>query len=118
MSKMSIRKIAKDDIVLERVKAKPWAGSNIAEIFSSGGGTRMSCGIHELFASETVVEKAPVDDVLFILEGEIEIESDGKTEKFKAGDFAYLHAGARQRFVVRERVKHIYVTYPCDWRSE
>ena len=117
MSKASIRKIAKDDVVLARVNEQPWAGSNIAEVFRSGGGTRMSCGIHELFASDTVIEKAPVDDVLFILEGEMEIESDGVRQTFRAGDFAYLHAGARQRFIVRNRVKHIYVTYPCDWRE-
>jgi len=115
---MSIRKIAKDKIVFVPVQEKPWAGSKIAEIFSAAGGTRMSCGIHELFASDTVIEKAPVDDVLFILEGEIEITAGGKTEKYKAGDFAYLHAGARQRFVVQNRVKHIYVTYPSDWRQE
>ncbi|HUW33848.1 MAG TPA: cupin domain-containing protein [Planctomycetota bacterium] len=115
---MSITKVAKDDVVLQPVHEGPWAGSNLAEVFSSTGRTRMSCGVHELFASDTVVDKAPVDDVLFILEGEIEIESDGKKETFRAGDFAYLHAGARQRFVVRNRVKHIYVTYPCNWQQE
>jgi len=75
----------------------------------------MSCGIHELFASETVVEKAPVDDILYVLEGEIEIESDGIAEKYRAGDFAYLRAGARQKYTVRNHVKHIYVSYPCNW---
>jgi ethanolamine utilization protein EutQ len=78
----------------------------------------MSCGVHELFASVTVVEKAPVDDVLYILEGEIEIDADGVAETYRAGDFAYLHAGARQTFTVRDRVKHIYVTYPRDWASQ
>jgi len=115
---MSIKKVARGDVVLQPVQDGPWAGSNIVEIFSSAGDTRMSCGVHELFASETVIDKAPVDDVLFILEGEIEIECDGKKETFRAGDFAYLHAGARQRFVVRDRVKHVYVTYPRDWRQE
>lgn len=48
----------------------------------------------------------------------MEIEADGVKEQFKAGDFAYLQAGARQVVTVRDRVKHIYVTYPCNWAGE
>ena len=114
---MSIKKVAGKTIAWQSIKDGLWAKSNIAEIFPTTGQTRMSCGIHELFASEIVVEKAPVDDVLYILEGEIEIESDGVTEKYQAGDFAYLQSGARQKFTVRKRVKHIYITYPRDWKS-
>ena len=114
---MSIKKISRDSIMLSEVTEGIWSGCNIAEVLPTTGDTRMSCGIHELFASETIVEISPVDDVLYILEGEIEIDSDGITEKFQAGDFAYLHAGARQKFIVRERVKYIYVTYPRDWSN-
>lgn len=115
---MSLKKIPGESIVLRKIPEGTWSGTNIAEIFPAAGDTRMSCGIHEIFASETVIEKAPVDDVLYILEGEIEIDSDGIIEKYQAGDFAYLRAGARQKFTVRDRVKHIYVTYPCDWSDE
>ena len=75
-------------------------------------------GIHEIFASETVVEAAPVDDVLYILEGEIEIEAGGVRQTYRAGDFAYLHGGFRQKFIVRNRVKHIYICYPANWKKE
>ena len=112
---MSIKKISKESIVLGNISDGLWSGSNIAEVFPANGDTKMSCGIHELFASETVVENAPVDDVLYILEGEIEIDSDGDVKKYQAGDFAYLRTGARQKFTVRNRVKHIYITYPCNW---
>ena len=115
---MTIKKRTKETIVLNKIKDGIWSGSNLAEVFSATGDTRMSCGIHELFASETVVKKAPVDDVLYILEGEIEIDSDGEVEKYRAGDFAYLRAGARQIFTVRDRVKHIYITYPRNWVTE
>ena len=115
---MSIKKISSKSVVFRTMQDAPWSGSNLAEIFPASGNTRMSCGIHELFTSETIVKKAPVDDILYILEGEVEIESDGITEKYQAGDFAYLHAGARQKFIVRDRVKHIYVTYPCNWTAD
>jgi len=113
----ALAKIAGESIVLSQVADGAWAGSNLAEIFPATGDTRMACGIHELFASETVVEKAPVDDVLYILEGEIEIDADGVVETYRAGDVAYLRAGSRQKFTVRERVKHLYVTDPCDWSN-
>ena len=113
-----IKKISKESIVLSRIPDGIWSGSNIAEVFPATGDTEMSCGIHELFASETIIEHAPVDDVLYILEGEIEIDSDGVVRKYQAGDFAYLRAGARQTFRVRNRVKHIYVTYPRNWSNQ
>ncbi len=114
---MGVLRKAKRDIIPKPVTEGLWAGSNLVEVFDTRGATTMSCGIHELFASETVVEKAPVDDVLYILEGEIEIEADGVRHLFKAGDFAYLRRGCRQRFMVREHVKHIYVCYPANWAS-
>jgi ethanolamine utilization protein EutQ (cupin superfamily) len=112
---MSLRKVSKNDVVLTEVQDLPWKGAKVAEVFPSSGTTRMSCGIHEIFASETIIEKAPVDDVLFILEGEIEIDTDNESYKYAAGDFAYLHAEVKQRFIVKDRVKLVYVTYPCNW---
>jgi ethanolamine utilization protein EutQ (cupin superfamily) len=114
---MGVRRITGKSISLRQVTEGIWQGSNIAEIMPSDGDTEMSAGIHEIFASETIVEKAPVSDVLHILEGEIEIDADGVVETFQAGDFAYLHIGARQKYTVRERVKLVYVTYPRDWAS-
>ncbi len=112
---MTIKRIPAESVVLNAVPDGPWRGSNLAEVFAADGDTRMSCGVHEILTSGTVVDEAPVDDVLCILEGEIEIESDGVVETFQAGDFAYLRAGARQVYTVRERVKLVYVTYPCNW---
>jgi len=115
---MSILKKAKEEVEFRPIREGPFAGSSICEVFDTSGNTRMSCGVHEVFASETIVEEAPVDDVLYILEGEIEIEAGRITETYKAGDFVYLYAGARQRFTVRDRVKHIYVCYPGNWKED
>lgn len=112
---MSLKKVSASEVVLAEVQDEPWIGSKVAEVFPSAGSTRMSCGVHEVFESETTIEKAPVDDVLYVLEGEIEIYSDDDYAKYVGGDFAYLHADAKQRFVVKDRVKLIYVTYPCKW---
>lgn len=114
---MGILKRPKAEVVLTPIVQGPFAGSNIAEVFDTSGATTMACGIHEIPASVTIVEKAPVDDVLYILEGEIEIESAGVRQTYRAGDFAYLCAGERQQFTVKNKVKHLYVCYPGNWKA-
>ena len=51
------------------------------------------------------------------LHGEIEIESDGVRQTYRAGDFAYLRAGERQQFTVKNKVKHLYVCSPGNWKA-
>ena len=114
-----IKKVAAENVKLKPVTdVERWVGSNIAEIFDTSGETRMACGIHEIFKSETVEAERVVDDVLYILEGEMEIRTDEESEVLKAGDFAYVAAEATVTYVVRERVKVLYVVYPAGWKSE
>lgn len=115
---MGILKRAKDEVVFKPITQGEFSGTIIAEVFDTSGETKMSCGIHEIPASVTVVEKAPVDDVLYILEGEITIEANGVSQTYRAGDFAYLRAGERQTFTVKNKVRHLYVCYPGNWKSE
>lgn len=116
---MAMLKIAAQDVTLKPVTDVPrWVGSNLAEVVEGGGDTRMSCGIHEIFASETVEDDPKVDDLLYILEGEIEVRVEDRSEVFRQGDFAYLFAGIKRTYVVRDRVKLIYVTYPSSWQGE
>jgi ethanolamine utilization protein EutQ (cupin superfamily) len=112
-------KVAAKDIQLKPVTEVPrWVGSRLAEIFDSSGKTRMACGIHEIFKSETVEADRVVDDLLYILEGQIEIRMDGRSEVFRQGDFAYVAAGTTVIYAVQEHVKLIYVVYPADWKAE
>jgi ethanolamine utilization protein EutQ (cupin superfamily) len=114
---MGLLKRSREDIVFLPIGQGPFAGSRIAEVFDTSGDTVMSCGIHEIPASVTQVEKAPVDDVLYILEGEIDIESNGVRQTYRPGDFAYLRKGERQTFSVKDRVKHLYVCHPGNWKE-
>jgi ethanolamine utilization protein EutQ (cupin superfamily) len=114
----TFRKVAADDVHLEPFKGVArWAGSNIAEVVRSGTDTSMACGVHEIFASETVAENPPADEVLYVLEGAIRITVGERTEDLAPGDFAYLPRGPQRTFVVRERVKLIYVAHPANWRE-
>jgi len=112
-------KVAARDIQLKPITDVPrWVGSRLAEIFDTSGKTRMGCGIHEIFKSETVEADRVVDDLLHILEGEIAIRMGDRTETFRQGDFAYVAAGTTVTYIVKEHVKLIYVVYPANWKSE
>jgi ethanolamine utilization protein EutQ (cupin superfamily) len=114
-----IKKVASEKISLKPVTDVPrWLGSNMAEIFDTSGETRMACGIHEIFTSETVEANRVVDDLLYILEGEIEIRTDKQKEVFRAGDFAYVPAKITVTYAVSKYVRLIYVVYPASWKSE
>ena len=48
---------------------------------------------------------------------ETDIEANGVSITYRAGDFAYLRKGERQQYTVKERVKHLYVCHPGDWKA-
>lgn len=111
-------KVSKKDVVLKPVTDIPrWCGSNLAQIFGGGNDeVCMSAGIHEIFACE-VTELNPVTDLLYILEGEIEVRANSESQIYQQGDFAYLTGGVDRTYIVRESVKLIYVTYPSNWQA-
>jgi ethanolamine utilization protein EutQ (cupin superfamily) len=112
-------KVSAETIKLQPVKEVPrWVGSNLAEIFDTTGKTRMACGIHEIFTSETTEADRIVDDLLYILDGEIEIRMGEQTEIFRKGDFAYVPAGTTVIYAVKSYVQLIYVVYPANWKEE
>lgn len=114
-----LMKVAAKDIRLQPVTDPPqWAGTRIAEIFDTTGRTRMACGIHEIFQTEVVSSDRDIDDVLYILEGQIEIRVGDHVEVFREGDFAYVAAAGAVTYIVKDRVKLIYVVYPANWKTE
>ena len=115
MSEGVIKK-SNETIAFVPIREGPWTGSSLAEVFPTDGSTKMACGIHTIPSSRTTVHNPPVDDVLYILDGEMDIVSEGVAAHFKKGDFAYLRAGVPQTFIVHQQVTHVYVTYPCQWK--
>jgi len=111
-------KVAAKDIKLQPVTEPPrWAGSRLAEVFDTSGKTRMACGIHEISKTEVAEADRVIDDLLYILEGEIAIRMGDRTEVFRAGDFAYIAANTTVTYIVKDRVKLIYVVYPANWKA-
>jgi ethanolamine utilization protein EutQ len=55
------------------------------------------------------------DEVLFIHEGRITIESGGESHDCGPGDIVWLPAGTALKYIARERVGYFYALYPVDW---
>lgn len=106
--KNQILKVEKGSLTLSPVTDVPvWKGSNILEAFGPDGRTKMSAGIHEIFPSE-VTCTVETDDVLYILEGELEVEVNGEKRTFLPGDFAYLFNRTKVTIRVAKYDKHVY----------
>jgi ethanolamine utilization protein EutQ (cupin superfamily) len=111
-----ILKMSGKEMASSPVREGPWKGSHLAEAFPADGSTKMSCGIHTIPPSRTTALNPVADDVLYILDGEMDILSEGVTAHFEKGDFAYLPAGVPRTFIVHREISHVYVTYPCRWK--
>ncbi len=105
-------------MILKPVTDPPlWKGTKIAEAFSTADKTKMAAGLHEIHTSK-VSYTHEVDDILYILEGEIEIESNGIKKTYHSGDFVYIIGGNNKITIkVEKYVKIVYVTYPAYWKD-
>ena len=105
-------KIDKNSLILNKIKDESvWKDTKLADIFSPGDNTKMGAGIHEIFQIE-VNQINKVDDILYILDGEIKIQFNNINYTYKQGDFAYIFAGTEITIKVEEYVKLIYITFP------
>ena len=55
------------------------------------------------------------DLLLYPMEGQMEIVSEGKTHSVSAGDFAYHTKGTKAHFSTVNGVAGLYVGYPATW---
>jgi len=110
-------KVGNEEIKLNPVTDFPlWVGSNMAEVFGEKTETKMSAGMHEIFKTEVTYDMFS-DDILYILEGSVELEVDDKKEVFSSGDFAYMFNGTKVNLKVSDYVKLIFIAYPATWKD-
>ena len=112
-------KVDRNSLILKKPEGiSIWEKTEIAEVFGIKDKTKMGAGIHKIKEFE-VTYSHEVDDVLYILEGEMIIESNGEKKVFSPGDFAYIKGGKNKiTIIVKEYVKLLFVTYPADWKKE
>ncbi|MDY2960291.1 MAG: cupin domain-containing protein [Hornefia sp.] len=76
---------------------------------------RMGCGIMEL--DHTSFEwTLTYDEYDYVIDGELEIEIDGRVVKGQPGDIIYIPKDSHIHFQTSTTARYAYFVYPADWQ--
>ncbi len=78
---------------------------------------RMGCGIMELKDGASFEWTLTYDEYDIVLEGNLEIEIDGRIVKGGAGDIIYIPKGSHIHFQTPDHAKYVYTVYPANWQE-
>lgn len=87
------------------------------DVVNDGDGAPISIGYGRWGPGSTLTETMLVDDVMIVLEGGLEVTSDGNTVSAGPGAIVHMPNGADVTITAgAEGAKTAYVTYP-NWRT-
>jgi ethanolamine utilization protein EutQ len=92
----------------------PTGTTSIAREINPSLSRSMGAGI-EYLENAAIDWTVTYDEVLFIHEGRLTIESGGERHECGLGDIVWLPEGTSLRYIARERVGYFYAVYPVDW---
>lgn len=102
------------------VKCEPFAGAEgvfLKDIVTLEEAPRMGAGIMEL--DHTSFEwTLTYDEYDYVIDGELEIEIDGRVIKGSKGDIIYIPKGSHIHFQTPSTARYAYFVYPADWQSQ
>lgn len=78
---------------------------------------RMGCGIMELKDGTSFEWTLTYDEYDIVLEGNLEIEIDGRIVKGGVGDIIYIPKGSHIHFQTPDHAKYVYTVYPANWQE-
>lgn len=106
-------------IKTDTVKCEPFNGADgvyLKDIVTLDEAPRMGAGVMEL--DNTSFEwTLTYDEYDYVIEGELEIEIDGRVVKGKAGDIIYIPAGSHIHFQTPSKTRYAYFVYPANWQD-
>lgn len=92
-------------------------GVYLKDIVTLDEAPRMGAGIMEL--DHTSFEwTLTYDEYDYIIEGELEIEIDGRVISGKAGDIIYIPKNSHIHFQTPSTARYAYFVYPADWQEQ
>lgn len=101
------------------VKCEPFnnaPGVYLKDIVTLEEAPRMGAGIMEL--DHTSFEwTLTYDEYDYVIDGELEIEIDGRVVKGEVGDIIYIPKGSHIHFQTPSTARYAYFVYPADWQS-
>lgn len=100
------------------VKCEQFQGAEgvyLKDIMTLEEAPRMGAGIMEL--DHTSFEwTLTYDEYDYVIDGELEIEIDGRVIKGKAGDIIYIPKDSHIHFQTPTTARYAYFVYPADWQ--
>ena len=100
------------------VKCEQFQGAEgvyLKDIVTLEEAPRMGAGIMEL--DHTSFEwTLTYDEYDYVIDGELEIEIDGRVIKGKAGDIIYIPKDSHIHFQTPTTARYAYFVYPADWQ--
>lgn len=100
------------------VKCEPFEqeGVYLKDVVTLEEAPRMGCGIMEL--DHTSFEwTLTYDEYDMVIDGELEIEIDGRVVSGKAGDIIYIPKGSHIHFQTPSTARYAYFVYPANWQE-
>lgn len=89
--------------------------TSIARVITGAMSRHMGGGI-EYLEGVTIDWTVTYDEILFVFEGVLTIELDGKApQECQPGDIVWLPEGTHLRYIAREKAGYFYALYPVDW---
>ena len=67
--------------------------------------------------AETAQTTLTYDEIDYVIEGQLSIHCDGRTETAGPGEVLLIPKGSKIQFAVPDFARFLYVTYPADWQS-
>ncbi len=101
------------------VKLEPFSGRSdvtLKDVTTLEEAPRMGCGVMELSDGASFEWTLTYDEYDIVLEGNLEIEIDGRVVKGGAGDIIYIPKGSHIHFQTPDHTKYVYTVYPADWQ--
>ncbi len=118
-----IKKKDKSGILMvktDTVRCEPFEGDDkvrLKDILTLDEAPRMGAGIMEL--DHTSFEwTLTYDEYDYVIDGELEIEIDGRVISGKAGDIIYIPKNSRIHFQTPSTARYAYFVYPADWQNQ
>lgn len=93
---------------------KPGDKVYLKDILTLDENRNLACGFMEMEESE-FDWTLDYDEVDYVIEGTLEIKTEGEKIAGNAGDVIMIPKGSSISFSTPDRVKFFYVTYPANW---
>ncbi len=97
--------------------AGPDRNVGLLDLVTGKDGSPMTAGIMGWSRADSFAWALDYDEVDYVLEGVLQLGTDGRVVEGRPGDVLYIPKGSKVVFGTPSRVRVFYVTYPANWAA-